>query len=66
MFLNFLKNVCYSIVGIFILYYILWSFFPFFDLVNLVQLIDFKSINEVVGNSVENFDLWSFFFWSIF
>jgi hypothetical protein len=27
-----------------------------------VQLVDFKSINEVVGNGVENFDLWSFFF----
>ncbi len=62
MFLNFFFNVCCFVVGIFILYYILWSFLPFFDLINSVQLIDLKSINEVVGNSVENFDLWSFCF----
>jgi len=31
--------------------------FPFFDLVNPMQLVDFKNINEVVGNGVENFDL---------
>ncbi len=54
-------NVCCSIVGIFSLYYICGPF-PFFDLVNPMQLADFKNINEAVGNDVENFDLWSFFF----